>query len=101
MGHPIYDNIEILLKNVAKIYARKHHDKTLQDKQKREHYSNMTGIYKDIEREKKDKSKEKIQLIESKIEDKLADNHQRCLSYANCFLFDKIENDVKLFFEKF
>lgn len=102
MGHPIYDNIEKLLKNVIKIYARKHHDKTLQDKQQREHYSNMTGIYKDIEREKKDKSKgkEKIQLIEIKIEDRLADNHLRCLS-SNCLLFDKIENDVKLFFEKF
>jgi hypothetical protein len=86
MGHPIYDNIEILLKNVVKIYARKHHDKTLQDKQLREHYNNMTGIFKDIE---------------SKIEDKLADNHLRCLTYSNCLLFDKIENDVKLFFEKF
>jgi hypothetical protein len=86
MGHPIYDNIEILLKNIAKIYARKHHDKTLQNKQLKEHYSTMTGIYKDIE---------------VKIKDKLVDNHLRCLIYSNCLLFDKIENDVKLFFEKF
>lgn len=103
MGHPIYDNIEKLLKNVVKIYAREHHNKTLQDKQLREHYNNMTGIFKDIEREKKDKSKgkEKIKLIEVKIEERLAENHQRCLSYSNCLLFDKIENEVKLFFNTF
>ncbi len=103
MGHPIYDNIEKLLKNVLKIYAREHHNKTLQDKQQREHYSNTTGIFKYVEREKKSKNKgkEKIEIIEIKIEDRLAENHQRCLSYQNCFLFDKIENEVKLFFNTF
>jgi len=103
MGHPIYDNIEILLKNVAKIYAREHHNKTLEEKQQKEHYSNTTGIFKYVEREKKgkNKGKENIEIIEIQIEDRLAENHQRCLSYSNCLLFDKIENDVKLFFKKF
>jgi hypothetical protein len=103
MGHPIYDNIERLLKNVVKIYARNNHNKLLQDKQQKEHYSNITGIFKYVEREKKGKNKatEKIEIIEIKVEDRLAENHQRCLSYTNCVLFDKIEHDVKLFFEKF
>ncbi len=96
MGHPLYDNLLQLVKNLIKVWAR-HYYKTL-DQERKAAYSNQTGIYKYWDKKDKESVKS-IEEIDSKIEYKLFENDQKCLSYGNCSSYDKLEKDIRSFFE--